>query len=56
LKNNQTNNDYYIDPRWTDKQVKLFRKKVRQQNITIRHGFKYYDLELERLGRKKEEK
>ena len=46
----QTSEDYYIHPRWTDKRVKLFRKKVRQQNIMIRHGFDFYSKELERLG------
>jgi hypothetical protein len=46
----QTNKDYYIHPEWTDRQVKLFRKKVRQQNIMIRHGFGFYSRELERSG------
>lgn len=50
----QTNKDYYIHPRWTDRQIKLFRRKVRQQNIMIRHGFDFYSKELERLGAKKE--
>jgi hypothetical protein len=50
----QTNKDYYIHPRWTDRQIKLFRRKVRQQNIMIRHGFGFYSKELERLGAKKE--
>lgn len=49
----QTNEDYYIHPNWTDRQVKLFRRKVRQQNIMIRHGFKFYSSKLERLGGKK---
>lgn len=46
----QTNTDYYIHSKWTDRQIKLFRKKVRQQNITIRHGFDFYSRELERSG------
>ncbi len=46
----QTNKDYYIHPKWTDRQIKLFRKKVRQQNIMIRHGFDFYSRELERYG------
>ena len=50
----QTNKDYYIHTRWTDRQIKLFRRKVRQQNIMIRHGFDFYSKELERLGAKKE--
>jgi len=46
----QDSGDYYIHSMWTDKRVKLFRKKVRQQNIMIRHGFNFYSKELERLG------
>ena len=46
----QTNSDYHIHPNWTDTQIKLFRRKVREQNIVIRHGFSFYSRELERLG------
>jgi hypothetical protein len=46
----QTNEDYYIHPKWTDKQIKLFRRKVREQNIVIRHGFAFYSRELENWG------
>lgn len=46
----QTNVDYHIHPNWSDRQVKLFRRKVREQNIVIRHGFSFYSRELERLG------
>jgi hypothetical protein len=46
----QTNADYYIHPKWSDKQIKLFRRKVREQNIVIRHGFNLYSRELERWG------
>ncbi|MCG2717489.1 MAG: Fe-S oxidoreductase [Nanoarchaeota archaeon] len=49
----QTNKDYYIHPKWTDRQIKLFRKKVRQQNIEIRHGFDFYSKEMERWGAKR---
>lgn len=49
----QTNVDYYIHPRWTDRQIKFFRKKVRQQNIEIRHGFDSYIKEMERWGAKR---
>ncbi|MDP3024929.1 MAG: Fe-S oxidoreductase [candidate division Zixibacteria bacterium] len=52
----QTNKDYYIHPEWTDRQIKLFRKKVRRQNITIRHGFDIYNYELEREGARIREK
>jgi hypothetical protein len=49
----QTNIDYYIHPNWTDKQIKLFRKKVREQNIIIRYRFDSYSRELENLGKRK---
>ena len=53
----QTCEDYFIHTKWTDRQIKLFRKKVRQQNIIIRHGFDFYSRELERWGAKiREEK
>lgn len=52
----QTNKDYYIHPKWTDRQIKLFRKKVRQQNIMIRHGFDFYSAKLEQLGERKRRK
>jgi hypothetical protein len=31
----QTDDEYYIHPRWTDKQVRRFRQAVRHQNIAI---------------------
>ena len=46
--NNQNNEDYYIHKRWTDLEIKRFRKNVREQNICIRHGFKEYSRILER--------
>lgn len=49
----QTSEDYYINPNWTDRQIKLFRRKVRQQNIMIRHGFDFYSSELEKFGEKR---
>ncbi|MGD2095743.1 MAG: radical SAM protein, partial [Phycisphaerales bacterium] len=52
----QTNNDYYIHPDWSDRRIRLFRRKVREQNIIIRHGFDSYSRELERLGAKKKQK
>ena len=43
----QTNLDYHIHYNWTDKQVKIFRHKVREQNICVRFGFQnlqhYYE-------------
>jgi hypothetical protein len=49
----QTNEDYYIHPKWTDQQIKLFRRKAREQNIVIRHGFTFYSRELEKWGDRK---
>ena len=49
----QTSEDYYIHPNWQDKEVKLFRKNVREQNICVRHGFARYDKTLERWGGKR---
>lgn len=51
----QTNEDYYIHPKWTDRQIKLFRRKVRRQNIMIRHGFNFYSKKLERLGARRKQ-
>jgi hypothetical protein len=44
----QTNKDYYIHPKWTDAEVKQFRKNVRRQNICIRYNLSYYSESLER--------
>ena len=46
----QTGKDYYIHPKWTDTQVRAFRKIVRQQNIVIRYGFSSYKREMEIWG------
>ena len=32
---NQSEEEYYIHPKWTDKQVRAFRRAVRRQNIAI---------------------
>jgi hypothetical protein len=44
----QTSKDYYIHPKWTDAEVKQFRKNVRRQNICVRYGLSYYSRTLER--------
>lgn len=49
----QTSEDYFIHSKWTDRQIKLFRKKVREQNIVIRHGFDSYSRELESWGQQR---
>ena len=36
----QTTEDYYIHPKWTDAQIRLFRKNIRRQNIMIRFNFR----------------
>jgi hypothetical protein len=46
----QIRDDYFIYSKWTDRQIKLFRRKVRQQNIMIRHGFDFYSRDLEKWG------
>jgi hypothetical protein len=51
----QTSEDYYISPFWTDKQVRTFRRNVRKQNICIRYNIPWnkYDQTLERLNSRK---
>lgn len=51
----QTSDDYYISPFWTDKQVRTFRRRVRMQNICIRYNIPMsrYKQELERLNSRK---
>ncbi len=49
----QTSADYYIHPNWTDAQIRAFRKKVREQNIVVRHGFAEYSRAKELAGRKR---
>ncbi len=53
-KNNQTDTDYYIHPKWSDSSVKSFRRNIRKQNICIRQDIEYYsaDIERKRLSKK----
>lgn len=46
----QTSEDYFIHPKWSDAEVKQFRRNVRKQNICVRHGFKFHSGLLERKG------
>lgn len=46
----QTNDDYFIHPNWTDKEVKSFRRNVRQHNICIRYRKDFYSYQV--WGRK----
>jgi len=50
----QTSEDYYIDERWTDAQIKQFRRNVRQQNICVRQGLPFYSNSLEHMRVDKE--
>lgn len=43
----QTPDDYFIHPKWTDARVKAFRKNVRRHNICIRQGLRFYSSTLE---------
>ncbi len=43
----QTNESYYIHKKWTDGEIKLFRKNIRRQNICVRMGFPFYHPALE---------
>lgn len=52
----QTNDDYYIHPNWTDEEVKAFRKNVRQHNICVRHSFLFYSKMFERVYANKNNK
>ena len=47
-KKGQSIDDYFIHEKWSDSEVKQFRKNVRRQNICIRHGFPFYSKDFER--------
>lgn len=47
LKDQSVSNDYFIHPKWTDAEVKQFRKNVRRQNICSRQNLKYHSQLLE---------
>jgi len=51
----QTNEEYFIHPKWTDDLIKRFRRNVRHQNICVRMGFGSYDRDKEREGMRKRE-
>lgn len=44
----QTNDNYHINPNWTDELVREFRRNVRKHNICVRHEIKYYSNLAER--------
>ena len=43
---NQTNQDYYISPLWTDELVKQFRRNCKNHIFCILHGLKFYSPSL----------
>lgn len=43
----QTNDDYFIHPNWTDKEVKQFNRNVRRHNLSIRFRGKFYSKSVE---------
>lgn len=47
-KKSQTSEDYFIHPKWTDEEVKAFRRMIRRHNICVRHSFPFYSGSLER--------
>jgi hypothetical protein len=54
-KKEQTNYDYFIHSKWTDADVKQFRKNVRRQNICVRMGTSVYDKSIEQKKKTKSE-
>jgi len=44
----QSGKDYFIDPKWTDAQIRQFRRNVRRQNICVRQSLNYYSSTLSR--------
>lgn len=53
-KKSQSFEDYYIHENWTDNEVRLYRRNIRQHNICIRLGTKYYSADSERMRISKE--
>lgn len=53
-KKKQTEKDYYIHPKWTDEEIKQFRRNVRGHNICVRQKLEFYSraLENKRISKK----
>lgn len=47
-KKHQTNDDYHINPNWTDSEIRKFRRNIRRHNICMRHEVDYHSTLLER--------
>ena len=54
-KRHQTNEDYHINPNWTDHEIRKFRRNIRRHNICMRHEVDYHSSILERKKIPKEE-
>jgi len=52
LVKSQTNKDYYIHSNWTDLQIRLFRKNIRQHNICVRHRIAWHEYSRARETKK----
>lgn len=46
----QGSESYFIHPKWSDAEVKQFRRNVRRQNICVRQDFRFHSGVLERKG------
>ena len=55
LNSPQTNYDYHINPNWTDKQIKQFRRNVRRHNGCVRYGADWYSETINRRRISQEE-
>jgi hypothetical protein len=44
----QSEKDYYIHPKWTDKLIRTFRSNIRKHNICVRQDVLYYSADIER--------
>ena len=51
----QTDYDYHINPNWTDRQVKQFRRNVRRHNSCVRYGADWYSETINRRRISQEE-
>lgn len=54
-KKEQTDKDYHIHTKWTDREIKQFRRNVRRHNICARQRLKFYSRTLENMGINKKE-
>lgn len=55
---NQTSDDYFIHPKWTDAEIKQYNRNVRRHNMCIRFRTKYYSTEIEyrKISKEKQKK